>query len=170
MLVRHPRRQLTFATLLLAGAAGLANPVSVRGAVPAAVLERSRSRQCAGVAMTENSLKQELTMPARWKNVHDCERPSRWREQVRPLLGGGLRMHAHVHASARTRWICLGYSLCYIWLHPPLRLVTARRRGLQGPSRGARARRRVRRWAGRCCGDLLRGAFRLTLTPTDPKP
>jgi len=32
--------------------------------------------------MTENSLKQELTMPARWKNVHDCERPSRWREQL----------------------------------------------------------------------------------------
>ena len=99
MLVRHPRRQLTFATLLLAGAAGLANPVSVRGAVPAAVLERSRSRQCAGVVMTENSLKQELTMPARWKNVHDCERPSRWREQVRTLLGQAHACICAVHAA-----------------------------------------------------------------------
>ena len=99
MLVRHPPRQLTFANLLLAGAAGLANPVSVRGAVPAAVLERSRSRQCAGVAMTENSLKQELTMPARWKNVHDCERPSRWREQVRPLLGQAHACICAVHAA-----------------------------------------------------------------------
>ena len=168
MLVRHPPRRLTFATLLLAGAAGLANPNSVRGAVPAAALV-ARSRRCAGVAMTENSLKQELTMPARWKNVHDCERPSRWREQVRPLLGQAHAC-ACARASARTRWIYLGYSLCCIWLHPPLHLVTARRRGLQGPPRAARARRRVRRWAGRCCGDLLRGALSLTLTPTDPKP
>ena len=100
MLVRHPPRQLTFATLLLAAAAGLANPVSVRGAVPAAALV-ARSRRCTGVAMTENSLKQELTMPARWKNVHDCERPSRWREQVRPLLGQAHACACAVHLGVR---------------------------------------------------------------------
>jgi hypothetical protein len=79
-MVCHAPRPLTLATLLLTGAAGLATSVSVRGA-PAATLA-ARSHCCAGVAMTETSLKQELTMPARWKNVHDCERPSRWREQL----------------------------------------------------------------------------------------
>lgn len=80
-MICHALRQLTLATLLLTGAAGLATSVSVRGALPAATLV-ARSRWCAGVAMTETSLKQEFTMPARWKNVHDCERPSRWREQL----------------------------------------------------------------------------------------
>jgi hypothetical protein len=79
-MVCHAPRQLTLATLLLTGAAGLATSVSVRGA-PAATLA-ARPHWSAGVAMTETSLKQELTMPARWKNVHDCERPSRWREQL----------------------------------------------------------------------------------------
>lgn len=31
---------------------------------------------------TETNLQQQFTMPARWKNVHDCERPLRWREQL----------------------------------------------------------------------------------------
>ena len=92
----HAPRKLTLATLLLTGAAGLGTSISVRGAASAATLV-ARSRCCAGVAMTETSLKQELTMPTRWKNVHDCERPSRWREQVRLLLG---QVHVHVHVYA----------------------------------------------------------------------
>lgn len=117
-MICHALRQLTLATLLLTGAAGLATSVSVRGALPAATLV-ARSRWCACVVMTETSLKQEFTMPARWKNVHDCERPSRWREQVRLLLGQA-QAHVHVHVEVDTRRVTVsiayGCILRYTWL------------------------------------------------------
>ena len=52
-------------------------------------------------------------MPARWKNVHDCERPSRWREQVRLLLG-----HVHFEVDTRRVTVCTAYGciLRYTWL------------------------------------------------------
>ena len=84
--------------------------------------------------------------------VHDAgtlEERARLRAAL-AMAGAGAaapRASACMHLRGACR---LGYSLCYIWLHPPLRLVTARRRGLQGPPRSAQERRHVRRRAGQC--------------------
>ena len=62
----------------------------------------------------ETSLQQKLTMPTRWKNVHDCERPSRWREQVRGCSSSKSMLEVDTYGCSplhmATTFITYGYN------------------------------------------------------------